>query len=169
MANHRSIDLKTLLQVAWYNCLKEIDGLQILDSKFYSNINYYIPETTIDFIYKFDYPKTCDRIKLLRGKTIQYSVDDLELPFTLYLLGDYWEAYQIYLKLLPLYWNRQKYILYFICRYNIWAIQNGIKSEKAFDRSFNAEKELELAYIYELEDILNKLPLDREIKKFSRI
>lgn len=165
LANHRSIDLKTLLQAAWYNCLNEIDGLQILDSKFYSNINYYIPETTIDFIYKFDYPKTCDRIKLLRGKTIQYTVDDLELPFTLYLLGDYWEAYQIYLKLLPLYWNRQKYILYFICRYNIWAIQNGIKSEKAFDRSFNAEKELELAYIYELEDILNKLPLDREIKK----
>ena len=165
LANHSSIDLKILLQTAWYNCLKEIDGLQILDNKFYSNINYYIPETAIDLIYKFDYPKTCDRIKLLRGKAIQYTVDDLELPFTLYLLGEYWEAYQIYSKLLPLYWSRQKYILYFICRYNIWAIQNGIKSEKAFDRSFNAEKELELAYMYELEDILNKLPLNREIKK----
>ena len=33
------------------------------------------------------------------------------------------------------------------------------------DGSFNSDKELQLAYAFELEDILNKLPIDLEIKK----
>ena len=117
------------------------------------------------FLHNFDQLKTCERLKVLRTQSIQYTIEDLEFPFTLYLLGDYWEAYKQYVKLLPLYWNRQKYILYFICRYNIWSIRNGVRYQQLQDDSFNSDKELHLAYTSDLEDILNKLPIDLEIKK----
>lgn len=163
--SHPIIDLKSLFRIACYNYLYEIDDIEIIDDKFIANADNYIARTSMYHIHNFDYIKVCEALKELRAQSIQYTIDDLELPFTLYLLGDYWEAYQQYVKLLPLYWNRQKYILYFICRYNIWSIQIGIQSQKIFDRSFDVKKELESVYTLKLEDVLNKLPLDREIKK----
>lgn len=165
LINHPSISLKALLQLAWYNYLEEIDNIKILDDKFYQNINYYIPKTTIYYIRNFDYIQVCNKLKELRCKTIKHTIDDLELPFTLYLLGDYWEAFKIYKELLSRYWNRKKYILYFICRYNMWAIRNCIWAQKIFDKSFNIKKALESVNENELEEILNKLPLNKEIKK----
>lgn len=165
LINHPSICLKDLLKAAWYNYLEEIDNIKILDDKFYNNIEHYIPKTTIHYIHNFDYIHVCENLKTLRGTAISHTIDDLEYPFSLYLLGDYWEAFKIYKELLPLYWNRKKYILYFICRYNMWAIKNCIGAQKYFDKSFNVDKELEFINKHDLEEILNKLPLDNEIKK----
>lgn len=105
------------------------------------------------------------RILQLRSTALQYSIDDLEYPFTLYLLGDYAGAIKQYAKLLPMYWNRQKYILYFICRYNMWSIRYNVKWQKDWDITTDVERELQLALDTNLEEILNKLPLDWEIKK----
>lgn len=165
LISHPKIDLKSLLKIACYNYLYEIDGIEIFDDKFCKNIDNYILPTTMHFLHEFDQVKACKRLKVLCAQSIQYTIEDLEYPFTLYLLGDYWEAYRQYVKLLPLYWNRQKYILYFICRYNIWSIRYGVEYQKRRDTSFNSDKELQLAYDSELEDILNKLPIDLEIKK----
>ena len=111
--NHPDIDLKTLLQLAYYNCLNEIDGIEILDDKFMNNKSNYIPLTTVDYLREFDFSAVKERIFRLRSTTAQYNIDDLEFPFALYLLGDYAGALRHYAKLLPMYWNRQKYILYF--------------------------------------------------------
>lgn len=165
LITHPNIELRSLLKIAYYNCLGKIDDIKILDEHFYKNIDKYIEPTTIDFLHQFNYSKVCERLKILRSQSIQYSNEDLEYPFTLYLLGNYWEAYKQFAKLLPLYWIRQKYILYFICRYNIWSIRNGVRYQKLFDKCFDADKELQLAYTSELEDILNKLPIDLEIRK----
>ena len=165
LITHPNIDLRSLLKIACYNYLYEIDGIKILDDKFCKNVDNYVLPTTMCFLHKFDQVKTCERLKVLRAQSIQYTIEDLEYPFTLYLLGDYWEAYKQYVKLIPLYWNRQKYILYFICRYNIWSIRYGVEYQQMQDGSFNSDKELQLAYAFELEDILNKLPIDLEIKK----
>lgn len=165
LISHQNIDLRSLLKMAYYNYLYEIDEIEILDDKFCKNIDNYILPNTMGFLHNFDQAKACKRLKVLRTQSIQYTIEDLEYPFTLYLLGDYWEAYKQYVKLLPLYWNRQKYILYFICRYNIWSIRYGVEYQQIQDGSFNSDKELQLAYASELEDILNKLPIDLEIKK----
>lgn len=162
---HPLIDLRTLLRIACYNYLYEIDRIKIIDDKFIANVGHYIPNTTMNLLHYFNYIEVCNRLKRLYKRDILYTIDDLELPFTLYLLGDYWEAYRIYTKLLPLYWNRQKYILYFICRYNIWSIRKGVRYQKFSDKSLDIEKELELAKESDLDDILRKLPLDVEIKK----
>ena len=125
----------------------------------------YIPKTTIDYLRQFDFSAMEKRILQLRSTALQYSIDDLEYPFTLYLLGDYAGALRHYAKLLPMYWNRQKYILYFICRYNMWSIRYKAKRQKDWDIITDVERELQLALDTDLEEILNKLPLDWEIKK----
>lgn len=163
--NHPNIDLRTLLQLAYYNYLNEIDEIEILDDKFMNNKSKYIPSTTIYYLRKFDFAAIRKRIIQLRSIEPQYSIDDLEYPFTLYLLGDYAGALRHYAKLLPMYWNRQKYILYFICRYNMWSIRFNAQLQKDWEIITDVERELQLALDTDLEEILNKLPLDWEIKK----
>ena len=162
---HPNIDLSMLLKLAYYNHVNEIDGIKILDDRFKNNIDKYIPKTTIDYLRQFDFSAMEKRILQLRSTALQYSIDDLEYPFTLYLLGDYAGALRHYAKLLPMYWNRQKYILYFICRYNMWSIRYNAKWQKDWDKITDVERELQLALDTDLEEILNKLPLDWEIKK----
>lgn len=162
---HPDIDLSTLLKLAYYNYLTEIDGIKILDDRFKNNISKYIPKTTIDYLRQFDFSSMENRILQLRSTALQYTIDDLEYPFTLYLLGDYAGAIKQYAKLLPMYWNRQKYILYFICRYNMWSIRYNAQWQKHWDVITDIEQDLQLALDTDLEDILNKLPFDWEIKK----
>lgn len=164
LLSHPQIDLHTLIKIAFYNYLYEIDGLNIIDEKILENRNRYVKVPSLYHIHRFNSKKVLQILKDLRNKSITYTIDDLELPYTLYALGDYWEAYQHYIKLLPLYWNRQKYILYFICRYNIWSIRNGVYLQKFFDEDFSIDKELELASSTSLTTILNKLPIEFEIK-----
>lgn len=165
LLNHSNIDLRSLLKVAYYNYLEEIDGIVILDDKFYKNIDNYITPSIIDYLREFNYSKANERIKVLSSQAISYSIEDLEYPFALYAIGDYRLAYNQYIKLLPLYWDKQKYILYFICRYNLWSIRNGVRFQEILNETFDADKELQFADSSNLEDVLSKLPLDIEIKE----
>lgn len=165
LVEHPTINLKKLLQVAYYNYLFEIDGLEIIDDKFWENESYYIKTPVIKFIHRFNFEEVSKRIQELRTEPVSYTIDDLELPYTLFMLGDAWEAYQHYLKLIPLYWNRQKYILYFLCRYNLWAIRHRTHFQLMFDNEHDANKETEFASSDELDHILSRLPLSPEIKK----
>lgn len=162
LIEHPDIDLRTLLVMAYYNDLPEIDGVEILDDKF--NENSYIEATTIDYVRNFDYKEALDRIIRLHSRSIDYTIMDLEYPFFLYYVGRYWEAYSIYSTLLTKYWDRQKYILYFLCRYNMWAIRNGVRSQRIFDKEFDSKKDLQLAD-EDLDVILSKLPLQEEMRR----
>ena len=165
LREHPTISLRKLLQLAYYNYLFEIDRLQIIDEKFWNNITTYIKFPTSYYIHRFDSERVSRMLQELRAKSISYTIEDLELPYTLFLLGDAWNAYQQYLKLIPLYWDKQKYILYFIGRYNLWAIRNHAHFQLMLDDAHNAEKETEFASSNELDVILSKLPLSPEIKK----
>lgn len=168
LSKHPNIDLHILVKIALYNYLYEIDGLRIIDSNILANREQYMKLPSLYFIHLFDSKKILQILKELRKKSIQYTIDDLELPYTLYVLGDYIEAYRHYVKLLPKYWNRQKYILYFICRYNILSIRNGVYRQKFYDEGYVIERELELASLASLETILSKLPIDSEIKNIFK-
>lgn len=165
LQEHPNIDLRALRELAYYNYLNEIDEIKILNDRFENNISKYIPRTTIDYLRQFDFSAVEKRILQLRSTVLQYSVNDLEYPFTLYLLGDYAGAIKQYVKLLPMYWNRQKYILYFICRYNMWSIRYNAQYQNGWNVATYIEEDLQLALDTDLEDILNKLPLDWKIKK----
>lgn len=165
LLEHPNIDLREILRIAYYNYLFEIDGLKIVDENFLRNIDKHLGRPALYYVRRFDTEKVSQILRDLRNRPVQYTINDLELPYTLYALGNYWEAYQLYVKLLPLYWDRKKYILYFICRYNLWAIRNGVYSQLIPNKEFDARKEIELATEKDLDSILAKLPLSYEIKK----
>ena len=53
-------------------------------------------------------------MKEIRAENYKCNISDLELPFILYRLGEYYQAYLIYKELAFLTWKNKKYILYFI-------------------------------------------------------
>ena len=126
LIKHPTISVRQLLQIAYYNYLYKIDGIEIIDNNYLQHIDKYIGCSTQYYIHCFDSINVNKKLRSLRTRQNTYTIEDLELPYALYMLGDYREAYRIYAKLLPLYWERQRYILYFICRYNLWSIRHGV-------------------------------------------
>lgn len=168
LIKHPTINIRELLKIAYYNYLYEIDGLEIIDNNYLQNVNKYIGCPTLYYIHRFASAEVSNKLKRLRTRQTTYTIEDLELPYALYMLGDYKEAYRIYANLLPLYWERQKYILYFICRYNLWSIRYGVYFQLVLSNEYNVNKEIELATSESLDTILGNLPLDAEIKKIFR-
>lgn len=165
LINHPTINVRELLKIAYYNYLYKVDGLKIIDNNYLQNVNKYIGCSTLYYIHRFASAEVSNNLKSLRTRQTTYTIEDLELPYALYMLGDYREAYRIYANLLPLYWERQKYILYFICRYNLWSIRHGVYFQLVFSKEYDVDKEIELATKESLDTILSNLPLDTEIKK----
>ena len=91
----------------------------------------------------------------------------MEYPYAFYKIGAYYKAYQEFDKILPMAWKRQKYILYFLCLYNMWSLRFAIRGEL----KWNQETTLDWGPIYDklseidLYETLSKLPLPQEIKK----
>ena len=164
LIKHPTINVRQLLQIAYYNYLYKIDGIEIIDNNYLQNIDKYIGCSTQYYIHCFDSVNVNKKLRSLRTRQNTYTIEDLELPYALYMLGDYREAYRIYAKLLPLYWERQRYILYFICRYNLWSIRHGGYFQLVLSNEYDVDKEIELATSESLETILGNLPLDAEIK-----
>ena len=164
LIKHPTINVRLLLQIAYYNYLYEIDDMEIIDNNYLQHIDKYIGCSTQYYIHRFDSVNVNNKLKSLRARQTTYTIEDLELPYALYMLGDYREAYRIYAKLLPLYWERQRYILYFICRYNLWSIRHGVYFQLVLSNEYDVDKEIELATSESLETILGNLPLDAEIK-----
>lgn len=158
-----AINLRTLMKLAYYNYLFEIDGLTILDAKFIENIKDF-KASTLDYIHQFDSAKVNQIVKKLRVRRITYTIGDLELPYILYTLGDAYSAYKFYGDLLTEYWNKKKYILYFICRHNMWAIRYCVCNQLWLNDKYDEDKEIELASSTNLDTILAKLPIESEIK-----
>ena len=158
-----AINLRTLMKLAYYNYLFEIDGLTILDAKLIENIKEF-KASTLDYIHQFDSAKVNQIVKKLRVRRLTYTIEDLELPYTLYTLGDAYSAYKLYGDLLTEYWNKKKYILYFICRHNMWAIRYCLCNQLWHNDKYDEGKEIELASSTNLDTILAKLPIESEVK-----
>lgn len=158
-----AINLRTLMKLAYYNYLFEIDGLTILDAKLIENIKEF-KASTLDYIHQFDSAKVNQIVKKLRVRRLTYTIEDLELPYILYTLGDAYSAYKFYGDLLTEYWNKKKYILYFICRHNMWAIRYCVCNQLLHNDKYDEGKEIELASSTNLDTILAKLPIESEVK-----
>lgn len=158
-----AINLRTLMKLAYYNYLFEIDGLTILYAKLIENIKEF-KASTLDYIHQFDSAKVNQIVKKLRVRRLTYTIEDLELPYILYTLGDAYSAYKFYGDLLTEYWNKKKYILYFICRHNMWAIRYCVCNQLWHNDKYDEGKEIELASSTNLDTILAKLPIESEVK-----
>lgn len=117
------------------------------------------PQSAVQPYFQMDINGLVERIKVLRGRSLAYTIEDLELPYALYLSGYYYDAYAIYSMLAPEMWKRRKYALFFICLYNkhsvawpaIWSLQGR--------KDMDCDEIKRTYYSSDLTKELNMLPL----------
>jgi len=162
---HPEIDRKELKRFAYYNYLYRIDDVKILDSEFIYNLEkYFSTPSAPSFIYQMDFKKLNERLKYLSSREFSCNADDLEYPFTLYKLGNYYEAYQIYNRILSNAWKNEKYILYFISLYNIWSIKGLVWTQLAMRKDRDANTLYKKLDNIDLDGTLRRLPIEEEIR-----
>lgn len=165
ITDHSHIDFTELKRIAHQNYLYSINEIRIIDSSFFKRImKYYNGYSAPVYIDNFDFESLNKRLKLLSSRDLTGDADDLEYPFTLYLLGDYYEAYKMYNQILPLAWKNQKYILYFICLYNICSIKKGIFNQLILNEQIDYELIINKIDNIDLEEVLSRLPIDSIIR-----
>lgn len=158
---------REFIRFAYYNYLHSIDNCIILGDNFWLHIKDYIPRTVNEHLSTFDFAAFEERLKELSTKQLTGTIEDMEYPYAFYKIGAYYKAYQEFDKILPIAWKRQKYILYFLCLYNMWSLRFAIRGEL----KWNQEATLDWGPIYDklseidLYETLSKLPLPQEIKK----
>lgn len=113
--------------------------------------------------YRMDFAAIEEKLKRLNNRSLNYTIDDLELPFLLYRLGRCRDAYFMYKTLAPKMWERRKYVLYFICLYNVRA-SFGRAFMQMLTRGNEMEHEMTEVYSLSLDKILAELPIDQNVK-----
>lgn len=115
--------------------------------------------TAVQAYFQMDINSLMHRIKTLRDRSLAYNIEDLELPYVLFLSGYYYEAYELYSMLAPEMWKRRKYTLFFICLYNkhsvAWPAIRSIQDREDMD----CEMIKRFYYGCNLTKELNVLPL----------
>lgn len=153
-----------LRDVAFNNDVYKIDEFKLFSEDSWKRRVRTQKKDTVILIHDFNYQGTAKRIADLRKTTLNYTSEDLELPYSYYLLGKYYEAYLLYKEYANQYWYKGKHILYFICMYNIKRLNNPIYNE-----NYN-NKLIDIAYIskkirdLDLTHLLSKCQLDPDIK-----
>jgi hypothetical protein len=164
--DHPNIDWRELKQIAYNNYLYSIDDVEIVDPQKQYELNISLGDfSALWYLYNFDFEKLIKRITYLSARDLTCDSQDLEYPFVLYKLGNYYDAYHEYNKILPLAWQRGKYILYFICLYNLWSIRNGVYVALMMDNKKLANKIHEKLSGIALDEVLGRLPVSEEIRK----
>lgn len=166
LLDHPEIDRKELKEIAFDNYLFKIDGIDIVDRQ--KQIDQFVKSgdfSALWHFYRFDFNNLHKRILYLSSRDLTGDFNDLEYPYVLYKIGNYYEAYQVYNRLLPIAWKRKKYILYFICLFNIRSIRNGVYVSLMFKNEELANSINSKLSNIDLEEILGRLPLPERIRK----
>lgn len=117
-----------------------------------------------EYFYELNLVKISELIKIMRKSPIGYTKNDLQLPFALYKIGNYEEAYNLFKNLAPEFWKRRKYYLYFICLYNIRILIWLLIRDKIFEPLHETENLKKEFAELDLQKILNDLPLETSLK-----
>lgn len=100
-----------------------------------------------------------------KNKPLTYSKDDMIYPYMLCVAGHFNDAYERYKYLADVMLVKRKYVLYFLCLYNIRALYGPVMNEM-FGSSLEAWKRVnkELDQI-KLNEVISRLPIEGAIKK----
>lgn len=112
----------------------------------------------LELFYELDFTSLNTYIETSKAKTNkETSIEDLELPFLLYKIGKYYEAYLRFKEVAQKCWQNEKYVLYFICQTNL----KNLSGIVALNSSFLKEELIEDIRIeaagIDLQDILQRI------------
>ena len=154
-----------LLQQAYVNQVQEIDDLQLITNANRKKIQDSFDEKhPVDYFYSLDFKELFSALRGLEKQGINYNSKDLFMPYLLCRLGRYYDAYLKYKLLLPEFWSKELYVLYFICLYNLFHIRHKIQIELLSKPDIDCDSIVRDIEQFDLNSILLKLPIDRALK-----
>lgn len=104
-------------------------------------------------------------LKDLRDAPLSFGKQDMLYPFMLCKIGRYKQAYDIYKKLSNIMMENRKYVLYFICLYNMQSLYGPVYNEIANDDLDSSESFMEEIKKIDLNEIVKSLPLSEIMQK----
>lgn len=110
-------------------------------------------------IQNLDIKEISKSLEKYSNRPLSYSKDDLIYPFMLCKLGRYKEAYDCYKRLSLAMTSKNKYVLSFICKYNMRSLYGPVLNEKMgwdFEQWQQLNKEMSKIDVI---DILNNMPI----------
>lgn len=146
------------------NQVYEIENLKLDTDKYKEEYNKRHPVLAADLYYDLDLAHIYDYIQNLRTKPLKYTKEDLQLPFILYKIGNYLEAYELFKSLSKEFWKKRKYFLYYISIFNVRSLARILASPlyniTCADYNFYEKEYLSI----DLQGILNELPIEERLK-----
>lgn len=158
-------NVKPLLKLAYYNSLDSIDNVEFLNKKFYKEMELYDIESGMDNINMFDFNGLAKRLKELSHKVISGEITDLETGYIYYKLRDYHRAYIEFNRVLPIAWRKGKYVLYFLCLYNLYKLRYAVKLQLGLSKTIDGKAISEKLCRINPSEALSKLQLPVEFRK----
>lgn len=158
---------RDFLRLAYYNYLYSIDSLRVIADYSSHGLRNLITPNVSDYIATFNFEALSGKLKELSNRDIACTIDDLEYGYAFYKLGNYYRAYQEFDKILPLAWEKGKYILYFICLYNIYTLRHLIRNQFIWEENpdVDIDKLVKKLNEIDLQRTLDKLPIPFEIRR----
>ncbi len=153
-----------LLKLAYYNSLYSVDHAVLLNKKFFENINSYGLSSCVDYFEMFDFNGLSKHLIRLSSKSISGEIEDLETGYIYYKLGDYYRAYQEFNKVLPVAWKKGKFVLYFICLYNLYELRYAVKHTLLLSKTVDGNAVSEKLCRLNPAETLSKLKLPTEFR-----
>jgi len=155
-----------LFTIAYYNNIHQVDDVLLYTKSLRRRIKKLEIDDSITLFENCDYNGVQKAIKRLSKGKLTYSKSDLELPYILYITGNYYEAYNKYKEISENFWEKHNYLLYFICVYNQKMV-GYLASYDAQKNSLTDDSELKKeSDKIDLNAILLSCPLNKQIKYF---
>lgn len=158
----RDSNKESLLKILlWLNANGVVEIKDVVDVRaFLRNYQLKNSKGELAYIYDLDIKKVTALLEERGNKSLSYTKDDLIYPYMLCLLGRYKEAYDCYKRLLSVMVARKKYVLAFICKYNMRSLYGPVMNEIS-----NWSKEMWMGLNKEignidLQDALNNMPIN---------
>jgi len=121
-----------------------------------------IQKTGLEHLYEMNFVELIKHINELKSySSNDISINDLELPYLQYKIGEYYNSYLNYRDLAQKCWLNKKYVLYFICQNNLKNI-----SKLLWNEAWESNSKIDLEVIQsiqnesdqiDLEDILSRI------------
>lgn len=155
-----------LMQQALLNRIYRIDDLQIVTKNNFEKIESQIErDPVLCLFYQLNFEQVEELMKKLNSMDMFYNKKDLLLPYLLCRLGRFYEAYLRYKKIIPEFWSKELYVLYFISLYNLYQIRYRILMNTYGMSDVDGQSIVDEIEQFDLELILLKLPIDNALKQ----
>jgi len=141
------------------NGILDIEGAYLFSQATYRKLESDSYGRALNAYYDIDQIGLARELSRLRTQDLTYTINDLELPYVLFLIGHYYEAYQIYCRLATEMWRRKKYALFFLCIFNKHHITHFAYYELSSRKDINREDILREWRKTDLMKELSLLPL----------